>query len=471
MRGPRRTGADPQGIRAVDLGPTRPAPVRAAPGTGPRAAPRQCRAGVSRSPALAAYLALSRGAGPVAPLLLAARARRGKEDPARIGERLGRPSAPRPPGPLIWLHGASLGEAVSLLPLLPALARAAPDAGLLLTSGTVAAARRLSGALPGGAIHQYAPVDTARAVRRFLDHWRPSLAIRAESELWPRMLVEAARRTLPVALVNARLSARSAARWARLPGMARALFAPLALAVTQDAETAARLAGLGADPARVRQGANLKSAVAVPEAPADALARARAAVAGRRVWLAASTHPGEEAAAAAAQATLAPETLLVLAPRHPDRGTEIAADLAAHGLSAARRSHGEAPGPATRVWLVDTLGEMGLWYRLAEVVFVGGSLAPHGGHTPFEPAALGPAILHGPHTENFGPAYAALAAEGGAMRIAGDAALGPAVARLMADPDRRREMAAAAARVRVAMTPDLEALAGELAALMRPAPG
>jgi len=426
---------------------------------------------MSRDLALAAYLALSRLGGPVAPLILAARARRDKEDPARIGERLGRASAPRPAGPVIWLHGASLGEAVSLLPLLPALARAAPSAGLVLTSGTVAAAKRLSDALPGGAIHQYAPVDTAAAMRRFLDHWRPSLAIRADSELWPRMLVEAADRGIPVALVNARLSARSAARWARLPGMARALFAPLALAITQDAETAARLTRLGADPARVREGANLKSAVAVPDAPAEALARARAAVAGRPIWLAASTHPGEEAAAAAAQATLAPQTLLVLAPRHPDRGAEIAADLAARGLSAARRSLGETPGADTRVWLVDTLGEMGLWYRLAQVVFVGGSLAPHGGHTPFEPAALGPAILHGPHTENFAPVYAALAAEGGAIRIAEAAALGPAVARLMENPDRRREMAAAAARVRAAMTPDLEALAGELAALMHPARG
>ena len=425
---------------------------------------------MSVSPALALYLGVSRVAGPAARRLLAARARRGKEDPGRLPERLGRAGLPRPPGRLLWLHGASVGEAASLLPLIGALRRRAPEAAILVTTGTVTAAARMAADLPAGAIHQYAPVDTAGAVRRFLSHWRPDLAVRVDSEIWPRAMVKTARAGVPIALVNARLSARSARGWRRVPGMARALFAPLALAVAQDRQTAERLVALGADPAHVRVGANLKSAVAVPGADPGALAAAQGAVADRPVWLAASTHPGEESAAAAAQAALGTGPLLILAPRHPTRGAEIARILSAQGLSVARRGAGQTPDARTDVWLADTLGEMGLWYRLAAVVFVGGSLVARGGHTPFEPAALGPAILHGPRVENFAPAYAALAEAGGAEAVADGAALGAAVARLLADPDRRAAMARAAAQVRRAMTPDLDALAGELLALMRAAP-
>ena len=417
---------------------------------------------MSLSPALSAYLVASRLAGPAARLLLARRARRGKEDPARLAERLGHPSLPRPAGPLVWLHGASVGEAVSLLPLVAALRAAAPETTLLVTSGTVTAAARLSGALPEGALHQYAPVDTAAAVRRFLSHWRPGLAVRVESELWPRTLVETARAGVPLALVNARLSARSAARWRRAPAMARRLLGLFARIETQDAETADRLAALGAARSRLSVGANLKSAVAVPEADPQALAAARAAIGSRAVWLAASTHAGEEAAVAEAQAALPGAPLLILAPRHPERGNEVAALLAARGLSVARRSRGETPGPETAVWLADTLGEMGLWYRLAAVVLVGGSLVDRGGHTPFEPAALGPAILHGPHVANFAPAYAALAAAGGARQVADADALAAALRGLLDDPAARARLAAAARAVRAEMTPDLPALAARL---------
>ncbi len=414
--------------------------------------------------ALAAYLALSASAGPAARALLASRARRGKEDAARLGERLGHPGRPRPEGPLVWLHAASVGEAMSALPLIEALGAARPELAALITTGTVTAATRVAPLLPAGAVHQFAPIDTRAAVRRFLDHWRPDLAIWIESELWPRMIFDTAARGVPMALVNARISARSARGWARWPRMAHALLRPFALVLAQDDASAERLAAMGGQEVAVT--GNLKSAVAPPDCAAEALAEARAAIGARPVWLAASTHEGEEEAVADATAALPPEMLTLLAPRHPARGAEVAALLGQRGLATARRSLGEAPGAETRVWLADTLGEMGLWFRLAPVAFVAGSLAPRGGHTPFEPAALGTAILHGPHTENFAPAYAALEAAGGAMAIADGASLATAVAELLSDPARRAEMAAAARAVRARETPDLDAIATRLLALM-----
>jgi len=419
------------------------------------------------SPALAAYLALSRIAGPAVRLWLRRRAAAGREDRSRLGERLGRAGAARPDGRLIWLHSASLGEGLSLLPLIAELRRQAPGTSCLVTTGTVTAARRLAGALPEGCMHQYLPVDTAAAVGRFLGHWRPDLAIWVESELWPRLMVETARRGTPMMLVGARLSARSARRWAWAPGMAAALVRRFRLIVTQDAETVARLAAMGADPARLREGGNLKALAPAPDCDTAELARCRAALAGRPVWLAASTHAPEETMVATAhRAAALPRLLTILAPRHPDRGDAIAARLAAQGLSVARRSAGETAGLQTAVWLADTLGEMGLWLRLAPVAFLGGSLAPVGGHNPFEPAALGAAILHGPGVANFAPAYAALDAAGGARRVSDAAELGKAVADLLGSEAARQAMAHAAAEVRRAMQPDIAALAREALALM-----
>ncbi len=415
------------------------------------------------SAALALYLATSAAAEPLAARLLARRAARGKEDPARLGERLGHPGQPRPAGPLVWLHAASVGEATSALPLIAALAEAG-DRRLLLTTGTRSAAETVGPRLPQGALHAYAPVDTRAAVRRFLAHWGPSLAIWVESEIWPRLMVETARAGVPMALVNARISERSARGWGRVPAMARALFGRFRLVLAQDGESAQRIAALGPAGLTVETFGTLKSAV-VPEADPAALDAARAALTARAVWLAASTHEGEEDALAEAVAQLPPETLLILAPRHPERGAAIAESLAARGLAIARRSQGETPKPATRIWLADTLGEMGLWYRLAPVAFVGGSWAARGGHTPFEPAALGTAILHGPRTENFAEAYAALAAAGGAREVAEPRALAAAVTALLAQPEARARMAAAAAEVRRRATPDLPALAARLRAL------
>ncbi|MGF1444968.1 MAG: 3-deoxy-D-manno-octulosonic acid transferase [Pikeienuella sp.] len=416
-----------------------------------------------RSAALGLYLAASACAEPLARRLLARRASRGKEDPARLGERFGHASAPRPDGRLIWLHAASVGEAVSSLPLLDALAQADPCAGLLLTTGTRTAAEAVTPRLPATARHQFAPVDVRAAVRRFLDHWRPDLAVWVESEIWPRLMVETARARVPMALVNARLSEASARGWARAPAMAARLLGLFRMVLAQDGASADRLGQLGAG--QVERGGTLKSAVIPPADPAAHLELATL-LAGRRVWLAASTHDDEEARLALTVAATDPEALLILAPRHPERGAEVHALLQQAGLATARRAAGETPGPETRIWLADTLGEMGLWYRLAEAVFVGGSWVRRGGHTPFEPAALCRPILHGPHVENFAEAYAELAKAGGARRIERPEALAQALAELFADPAAATRMGAAAAACRANFAPDLPALAQRLLGLV-----
>lgn len=420
-----------------------------------------------RSPALGVYLAASWALGPLAGPLLRWRLARGKEDAARLGERLGHAAVPRPAGRLIWLHGASVGEAMSMLPL---IARLAGAASILVTTGTVTSARRIASLLPDGAVHQFVPVDTAGPVAQFLDHWRPDLAIWVESELWPRLVAETARRGTPMALVNARMSARSAAGWRRAPGMIRALLGCFARIETQDGETLDRLKALGADPARVSFGGNLKALV--PDLPCDAaeLERYRAAIGARPVWLAASTHPGEEEAVIAAHRQAAgklPDLLTILAPRHPERADEVAALLDRAGLATVRRSGGGVPAESTAVLLADTLGEMGLWYRLAPVTFVGGTLGDRGGHTPFEPLALGSAILYGPDVANFAPAYAALDAAGGAQEVTAEV-LGPSVAALLADTEHRAAMVAAAREAHRALAPDADALAARLLALIEP---
>ncbi|MEO1686506.1 MAG: glycosyltransferase N-terminal domain-containing protein, partial [Pseudomonadota bacterium] len=389
------------------------------------------------------YLAAARAAGPLMPALLRRRAARGKEDPARLPERLGEASRPRPKGPLAWLHAASVGESLAVLPLIEALRAARPDLGTLLTTGTLTSARLIADRRPAGVIHQFAPVDGGAAPGRFLAHWRPDLAIWVESELWPALICRAADSDARLALVNARLSARSARGWARAPGMAARLLSRFDAVLAQDGESAARLTALGARD--VRAPGSLKAGAAPPPDRPQARAELARALAGRPCWLAASTHPGEEAAAAEAhRAAAIPGLVALVAPRHPERGEAAAQALAAAGLTVARRSLGQMPGPDADAVVLDTLGEMGAWYRLAPVAFIGGSFGSEGGHNPHEPAALGCAILHGPRTANFADDYAALAAAGGARRTPDAPALGRAVAALLADPAARDAQVAAA---------------------------
>ena len=418
----------------------------------------------------AAWRTLASAAAPALGLWLRHRVRRGKEDPARLGERRGIASQARPAGRLVWIHAASVGEARSALPLLGAVLAAAPRAHALVTTGTLTSARMLDGALPARALHQFAPLDVPAWVARFLDHWRPDAALWFESELWPNTLAALASRGVPAALVNARMSEASFARWRRGGALLRPPLDGFAIVLAQTEETAARFAALGARDSRAV--GNLKFDVDRLPAADDALAAARAALAGRPAWLAASTHPGEEEIVAAVHAQLAPRfpgLLTILVPRHASRGTEIARLLRGRGLAVAQRSAGEAPDPATAVWLADTMGELGLFYRLAPVVFVGGSLVAHGGQNPLEPAALETAILLGPHSWNFTEIVAALRAADAVREVADPAALADQIAGLLADEAARRRLArnafgaweagrGAVARVHAALAPVLAPL-------------
>ncbi len=384
-------------------------------------------------------------AGPLIMAYLRRRRARGKEDPERFDERLGAPGLPRPPGRLIWLHAASVGESQSMIPLLGHLRRMRPDCRLLVTTGTVTSAALLADRLPADVLHQYVPVDRPANVNRFLDHWAPDLAIWVESELWPNLLRLARARDIPTLLINARLSEQSFGRWRRAPWVIGPILSGFRACLAQTEDDAARLRQLGA--ANVACVGNLKEAADPLPADEGALAVLQEAFAGRPAWLAASTHPGEEEIAADVHRTVAgsePGLLTVLVPRHPERGPAIAKKLEGLGLTVARRGAGVLPGPGSDVYVADTLGELGLFFRLTEVAFIGGSLVPHGGHNPLEAARLDCAILFGPHMENFADIADAMTQDGGGAQIADAPALAEAVAVLLADPAARRAMASRA---------------------------
>jgi 3-deoxy-D-manno-octulosonic-acid transferase len=402
-------------------------------------------------PWAALYRALTAAAAPLVRGYLDRRCRRGKEDPAHLGERLGTASAGRPPGPLVWVHAASVGEASSVLALIERVVTDRTPIALLMTTGTVAAAGLLQDRLAARTCHQYVPVDLPRAVARFLDHWQPDLAIWVESELWPNLVLATQARGIPMLLVNARLSAKSAARWRLLPGLVRNLLQAFALCLAQDEAQAERLRQLGA--LSVASVGDLKAAAAPLDADPTSLAALRRAIGARPLWLAASTHAGEEEIAAAAHRLIAkdhPGLLTIIAPRHPGRGKAIADMLEEGGLSATRRSAGEAISERTEIYVADTLGELGLFFRVAGIAFIGGSLTRNGGHNPFEGARLDCAVLHGPDMANCAAMAEALDAGGAALTVADAAALAAAVSRLLDDPSERDARAHRAARIAAA---------------------
>jgi 3-deoxy-D-manno-octulosonic-acid transferase len=413
---------------------------------------------------------------PLLPWHLRRRAARGKEVPARLAERWGEDAA-RPPGQLFWLHAASVGETVSALPVLQAMAARQPALHFLFTTGTATSAELLAARLPpelaARVQHRFVPLDVPAWVARFLDGWRPDAGAFVESELWPNLLGAAAARGIPLGLVNARMSPRSFARWRRAPGLVRDALGGFRIVLARSEADRARLAALGA-PGAVCLG-DLKSAA--PPLPADeaALARLRATLGTRPVFLAASTHPGEETLAIAAHAALAggiPGLLTVLVPRHPDRGAAVAAEAEAAGLAVARRRDGGAPGPDVAVYVADTLGELGLFYRLAGVALVGGTLVPHGGQNPLEPARLRCPILMGPHSWNFEEPVARLLRAGGLAPVgASAAALAEGVRSVLTNPDRAQALADAAAAVAEGQATLPGRVAEALMALLPPLPG
>ena len=411
---------------------------------------------------LSAYRALTGFAEPLATRLLRRRLARGKEDPDRMPERLGRPGRVRPRGPVIWVHAASVGESLSVLPLIREIGRVRNDISILVTTGTVTSGRVMGERLPAFAFHQFVPVDTPSAVKAFLDHWRPDLALWVESELWPNMLHETRQRQIPVVLINARMSDSSFKRWRRARGMAAELLGTFDLCLAQDEDVAAKLEYLGAQ--HVETPGNLKLVGEPLPYDGGVLSSLRLAIGDRPPWLLASSHDGEEQLAAFAHRDLAghvPGLLTIIVPRHPQRGPGIKENLDPL-FRVTRRSSGALPDMNTEIYIADTMGELGVFYRLAPLAVMGGSFVPHGGQNPLEPARLGVAVLSGPHIGNFRDIYRSLADAGGAEVLASNDLLTQRVGQLLLDrPElaRRGEAAARAAGSKEPLVRTFELLA------------
>jgi 3-deoxy-D-manno-octulosonic-acid transferase len=393
--------------------------------------------------ALRLYRLVSTAAAPLAPRLLASRLKQGKEHPARLDERRGEPSLPRPRGPLIWVHGASVGEMLAVIPLIERVR--ALNFAVLVTSGTVTSATLAQQRLPAGTIHQFIPLDAPRFVGRFLDYWRPDLALFVESDLWPNLILACTDRAVPMILINGRVSERSFSRWRLLPGAIAVLLRRFDLCLTQSSADAKRYAQLGAP--RISSVGNLKLDVPPPPVDQPTLHSLTSLIGTRVVIAAASTHAGEENAVIAAHQRLrekCPSLLTMIAPRHPVRGAGIAELGKAAGLSVALRSRGDLPKPHIDIYVADTLGELGLIYRLAPIVFMGGSLASHGGQNPIEAIRLGAAVVHGPHVWNFAEIYSTLDAAQGATLVPDADALTDRLADWLANPAARSAVAQAA---------------------------
>jgi 3-deoxy-D-manno-octulosonic-acid transferase len=394
-------------------------------------------------------------ARPLSGLILSRRAKRGKEDLARRGERIGIASRPRPSGQLCWFHAASVGETAAVLPLIADLQTARPDLNVLLTTGTVTSAELALTRLSKGGIHQYLPLDAPEYVRRFLEHWRPDLGVFIESEIWPNLILEASARDVPLVLINARMSKESFRRWRKRPGMALPLFTRFKAALTQNNTFSLRYTELGVQ--NVIETGNLK--IDAPPLPVDAkaLTAFRAAVGERPVWLAASTHPDEERIIAATHAALKiklPRLLTVIAPRHRERGGEILATIAKIGLHVAQRSSNDPIAERTEIYLADTLGELGTFFAACPVAFIGKSFSTDGGgHNPIEAIRHGTAVVTGPSWFNFEDAYKALFTARGAIEVKSPDDLADTVHRLLTDKDVRATLTTNAGRA-------LERLAG-----------
>lgn len=367
---------------------------------------------------LRAYLLAVRAFGPCLPTYLRRRLKRGREDPARWHEKLGEAGLPRPDGPLVWLHAVGLGEVMALRGLIAAMGRARPDLSFLVTSSALSSAVAFAGNTPPCTQHQFLALDAPGPVARFLDHWRPDLSVWAEQDLWPGLVVAAHRRGIPLALINARMNARAFAARRRFRSLYSDLYARFAHISAQDAGTAQHLQHLGA--ASVTVTGSLKAGAGPLADQPDMRVSLAAAFDGRRLWCAASSHLADETVALAAQRVLFAQDLrhlLIIAPRDPARRDAIVSACADTELKVALRSTGVLPATTDAVYLADTYGDMGLWYRLCPAALVGGAMGDTGGHNPWEAAYLGSSVLHGPNVANFTDDYAALHAAGAATEI------------------------------------------------------
>lgn len=375
---------------------------------------------------------------PVIDHVLKRRLAHAKEDRIRISERKGKPSRDRPAGALIWCHAASVGEALALLRLIDQLLATYQSVNVLLTTGTLTSARLISERLPPRAFHQFVPVDHPVYTKEFLNHWQPDLTLWMESELWPNLLGQTRNQNVPIVLVNARISDASFRRWRHAPRTIRALLQCFDKCLAQDELSAERFRTLGAT--NVVTTGNLKFASEPQAAALKDLDELNKAMGERPAWLAASTHQGEDEIVAAAHAqvkTQAPDLLTTIVPRHPERGPEIADALTQSGCGVSLRSRAEPIIQATEIYIADTLGELGLFYRMNPISFIGGSLVPHGGQNPLEAACLGSAVLHGPHIQNFAVIYRDMCQRNAALKVESEDELASAIIMLMQDWEKK----------------------------------
>ncbi|MEO0980150.1 MAG: 3-deoxy-D-manno-octulosonic acid transferase [Pseudomonadota bacterium] len=378
------------------------------------------------------YRAAAQGVSPLFHVLFALRSRSQKEIPARKAERFGPGARPRPEGTLIWIHAASVGETMSVLPLIAALT--GDGHNVLLTTVTVTASELADKRLPDGAFHQFVPYDAPEPFRKFLDHWSPDLVVVVESEIWPCLFDDMKGRDIPFVLLNGRLSDSSRRNWSRIPETSRYVFGCLDAVLAQSRADADRFVAMGCK--NVEVPGNLKFDAAEPVADETALALLKSQTGGRSIWLAALTHPGEDEIVFEAYERLRrdfPDLLLVLVPRHPARAPEIAQAAGERGFALVARSSGEPIGPKTDVFLGDTLGEMGLFYRLAPVTFLGGSFVDVGGHNPVEAALAGSALITGPKVANARGVYKDFWMRGAAIRVSEPSDLAQYVGALLHD--------------------------------------
>ncbi|MBM3516057.1 MAG: 3-deoxy-D-manno-octulosonic acid transferase [Alphaproteobacteria bacterium] len=394
---------------------------------------------------LFAYRAAGSLLRPALLLWLARRTRAGKELAPRVGERRGKASLPPPKGPLVWVHAASIGESLSAVPLIDAMA--SRGSAVLLTTGTVTSAALMAPRLATNAFHQFAPLDIDRWIGRFLDHWRPSLSLRIESEIWPTTITAVAARGIPQLIVNGRLSERAIAGWRQAPGFAAAVFSRITAVGAQSDADADAFRSLQA--ARVTTTGNIKYAARPLSYNQSQLADLERACGSRLRWLAASIHPGEDAIVAAAHAIVAarvPRPLTIAVPRHPDRASDMAKTFTTAGLKVARRSLSQLPGADVDVYLADTMGELGLFFRLCPIAMMGKSFTVGGGQNPIEPAQLGCALMWGPDMSNFNDVAATYENAGAAIKVRDAKVLGELAAELLGDTSRRTAMSQAASR-------------------------
>ena len=406
--------------------------------------------------------------GPFIRYYLNKRLKAGKEDAERFSERLGTPSLPRPKGKLLWIHAASVGESLSALPLIERFEKDQPDWQILITTGTVTSAKLMGERLPKNAHHQYVPVDRVSYVRSFLEHWKPDLALWMESEFWPNLVIESRARAVPMVVLNGRMSNRSYEKWGKSRAMIQRLLSSFRLVLAQSETDGQRFSALGAK--AVATPGNLKFACDPLPADEEDLQQLRQHIKDRAVWLASSTHAGEEALCGRLQAKLKtdiPGLLTIIVPRHPQRGEEVATELKQQGLNVSVRSKDQNIMPDTDVYIADTMGELGLFYRLCPVVFIGKTLVKGGGQNPIEPAQLKCALIFGPDMTNFMNIANKLINAHGALTVQNEDELGSTVQRLLDDEKTQIKMATAAEKIATSEAHVLDRIFDELSPFLK----